>query len=76
MQEYDGNGTSQTNWFDLAGTSCTLSEPEALNAFDSIEGLLNTEVDDICLPASFGISQTFPLLGIYTGQKPPCTEEA
>jgi len=28
-----------------------LSEPEPLNAFESIEGLLNIEVDNICLPA-------------------------
>jgi hypothetical protein len=30
-----------------------LSEPEFLNAFESIEGLLNIEVEDICLPAYF-----------------------
>jgi len=53
MQKYDSNCTSRTNWFDLAGTYCTLSEPEPLNAFESIEGLLNTEVDDLCLPAYF-----------------------
>jgi hypothetical protein len=41
------------NWFDLAGTPCTLAEREPLNAFESIEGLLNTEVDDTCLPAYF-----------------------
>ena len=53
MQKYDSNCTSRTNWFDLAGSHCTLSEPEPLNAFASIEGLLNIEVDDICLPAYF-----------------------
>jgi hypothetical protein len=53
MQKYDSNCTSRTNWFDLAGTHCTLSEPEPLNTFESIEGLLNTEVDNICLPAYF-----------------------
>jgi hypothetical protein len=53
MRRYDSNCTSRTNWFDLAGTHCALSEPEPLNAFESIEGLLNTEVDDICLPAYF-----------------------
>ena len=30
-----------------------MSEPEPLNAFQSIEGLLNTEVDDLILPAYF-----------------------
>jgi hypothetical protein len=30
-----------------------LSESEPLNTFKSIEGLLNTEVDDICLPTDF-----------------------
>jgi hypothetical protein len=30
-----------------------LSEPEPLNAFESIEGLLNIEVDDVYLPAYF-----------------------
>ena len=53
MQKYDSNCTTRTNWFDLAGTHCTLSEPEPLNAFESIEGLLNTEIDDLCLPAYF-----------------------
>jgi hypothetical protein len=53
MQKYDSNCTSQTNWFDLAGVSCTLSEPEPMNPFKSIEGLLNIEVDDMCLPAYF-----------------------
>jgi len=52
-QKYDTNSTSRTNWFHLAGIHCTLSEPEPLDAFESIEGLLNTEVDDICLPAYF-----------------------
>jgi hypothetical protein len=76
MQKYNSNCTSRTNWFDLAGTHCTLSEPEPLNAFKSIEGLLNTEVDNICLPAYFGNNQILPSLGIITGQKPPHTEEA
>jgi hypothetical protein len=53
MREYDSNCTSRTNWFDFAGTHCTLSKPEPLNTFKSIEGLLYTEVDDICLPAYF-----------------------
>jgi len=41
------------NWFDLAGTHCCLSEPETLNTFESIEGLLNTEIDDLILPVNF-----------------------
>jgi hypothetical protein len=53
MQMYDSNCTSRTNWFDLAGTHCTLSEPEPLDTFESIEGPLNTEVDDTCLSAEF-----------------------
>jgi hypothetical protein len=53
MQKYDSNCTSRTNWFDLAGIHCSLSEPEPLNTFESIEGLLNIEVDDIFLPAYF-----------------------
>ena len=51
MRERDCNCTSQTNWFDCAGTHCSVSEHEPLNAFESIEGLLNTEVDDHILPA-------------------------
>jgi hypothetical protein len=31
------------NWFDLAGTHCTLSEPKPLNAFESMGELLNIE---------------------------------
>ena len=53
MQKYDSDCTSQTNWFNLAGTCSSLSEPEHLNAFESIEELLNTEVDDLTLPAYF-----------------------
>jgi hypothetical protein len=53
MQKYDSNCTSRTNCFDLAGTHRTLSKQEPPNAFESIERLLNTEVDDICLPAYF-----------------------
>ena len=37
----------------LPGTHCSLSEPESLNAFKSIKGILNTEVDDLILPAYF-----------------------
>jgi len=53
MREYDSNCTSRTNWFDLDGTHRSLSEPEPLNAFESIGGLLNTVVDDLILPAYF-----------------------
>jgi len=51
MREYDSNCTSQTNSFDFAGTHYSLSEPQPLNAFESIEGSLNTEVDNLILPA-------------------------
>jgi len=60
MQKYDSNCTSRTNWFDLAGTHCTLSEPEPLNVFESIDGLLNTEVDDLGLPAYFWEQSDIP----------------
>jgi len=53
MRKYDSNCTSRTDWFDLAGTQCSHSEPEPLNALQSIEGLSNTEVDDLILPAYF-----------------------
>jgi hypothetical protein len=53
MQKYDSKCTSRTNWFDLASTHCILPEPEPLNAFESIEGLLKTEVDDTSLSADF-----------------------
>jgi hypothetical protein len=60
MGEYDSYCTSQTNWFDLAGTRCSLSEPEPVNAFENIEGLLNTEVDDPILPAHFSEQSDVP----------------
>jgi len=41
------------HWFDLGGTLCSLSELEPLNAFESTEELLNTEVDNLVLPAYF-----------------------
>jgi len=53
MQKYNGNCSSEKPWFDLAGTYRFLSEPEPLNTFESIEGLLNTEVDNSTLPADF-----------------------
>jgi len=53
MQNYDSNCTSRTNLFDLAVTYGLLSEPEPLNAIESLEGLLNTEVDDLTSPAYF-----------------------
>jgi len=60
MQNYDSNCTSRTNWFDLAGIHCTLSEPEPLNAFESMEGELKIEVDDICLPTYFWAQSDTP----------------
>jgi hypothetical protein len=53
MPEYDSQCTTRTNWFHFAGTHCTLSEPEPLNGFESIKGLLNTELDNVYLPAYF-----------------------
>jgi len=53
MRQQGGNCTSRTNWFDLAGTCCSLSEDEPFNALETIEGLLNTEVDDPVFPAYF-----------------------
>jgi len=53
MREYDSTCTSRTNWFDLARICCALSRHEPLNPFESVEGLLNTEVDDLILPAFF-----------------------
>ena len=51
MQDYELNSTPRTNWFELAGTWCSLSGPEPVNAFESIEGWLDTEVHDVVLPA-------------------------
>jgi hypothetical protein len=62
MQKYDSNCTSRTNWVDLAGIHCTLSEPEPLNAFESIEGPLNIEVDDIVLRTYFWEQSDVPSL--------------
>jgi len=50
MRDYDSHCTSRTNWFDLAGTHCSLSNPEPWNSFECIEGLLNTDVIDLTLP--------------------------
>jgi hypothetical protein len=52
MLEYDNQCTTRVNWFHLAGTPCRLSEPEPLNAFDSIQGLLRTTLEEP-LPAYF-----------------------
>ena len=37
IRKSDSNCTSQTNLVYLAGTHCSLSEPELLNAFERIE---------------------------------------
>jgi len=60
MRAYNSNFTSRMNWSDLAGTHCSHSEPEPLNAFESIEGLLNTEVDDLVLPAYVWVQLDVP----------------
>jgi hypothetical protein len=52
MLEYDSQCTSRTNWFHLAGVHCTISEPEPLKACQSIEGLLDAEIEEP-LPAYF-----------------------
>ena len=43
MPAYDANRptTSRINWFDLAGRTCQLSEPEPINAFDSIDAIIS-----------------------------------
>jgi len=51
MREYDSNCTSRMDSVDHAGTHHILSEPEPLNSFESIEGLSNTEVDNLMLTA-------------------------
>ena len=53
MQKSDSKCTSQNNLFDLAGTHCLWSESEQWNPFEIIEGSLNTEGDDLTLPAHF-----------------------
>lgn len=60
MQKCDSNCTSQKNWFDLAGTSSDLSEQEPLNAFECFQGVMNTNIDDHCLPADFGEQPEIP----------------
>jgi len=60
MWEYNRDCTSRTNWFDFAGTHCSLSEPEPFNAFGSIEGLLNTEEDGLILPTYFWEQSDIP----------------
>jgi len=51
MQEYDSNCTSGTSWIYLAGSHCSLPEPEPVHASESLEGSLNTDVDHLILPA-------------------------
>jgi hypothetical protein len=46
MLQYDSQCTSRLNWFCLAGVYCTISAPEPLNACESIERLLNTEIEE------------------------------
>jgi hypothetical protein len=41
MTPYDTNHHGRINFFDLAGTPCTLFEPEPLNAFESIDAILH-----------------------------------
>jgi len=53
MHKYDSNCTSQTYWFDLAGTPCLIFEPEPLNAFDSIEAILKATFKEEPLEAYF-----------------------
>jgi len=60
MQEYDSNCTSCMNWFVLAGTCYSLSEPEPHNSFESMEGLLNTAVDGLVLRADFWAQSDVP----------------
>jgi len=61
-QKYDSNCTCITNWFAHAGTHCSLSRPEPVNAFESIAGLVNTMVDEINLPVQFREQSDVPSL--------------
>jgi hypothetical protein len=60
LREYDSNCTSRTNWFDLAGTPCFVFEPEPLNAFDSIEGVLLSSLEEEPFEACFWEQSTVP----------------
>jgi hypothetical protein len=60
MQKYDSNWTSRTNWFDLAGISCLVFEPEPLNAFESIEAILTACFEEEPLEAYFWEQSGFP----------------
>jgi hypothetical protein len=60
MHKYDSNCTTQTNWFDLAGTPCLVFEPEPLNTFDSIEAILAATFEEEPLEAYFWEQSTVP----------------
>lgn len=59
-REYDNNCTFQTNWFDLAGTLCLISEPEPLNVFDSFEAIPAESLDEEPLAAGFWEQSAVP----------------
>jgi len=60
MQKYDSTCTPRTNWFDLAGTSCLVSEPKLLNTFDRIEEILTARFEEKPLEAYFWEQSTVP----------------
>jgi hypothetical protein len=51
MHQYDSNCTSRNNWFDLAGTTCLVFEPEPLNSFESIQTLRRSSFEEEHLEA-------------------------
>jgi hypothetical protein len=53
MHKYDSYCTSRTNWFDRAGTSCLVVEPEPLNALESIEAILTATFEEEPIKAYF-----------------------
>lgn len=76
MTEYDSDCISRSNWCDLVRVSCSISEPEPLNAFDSIGAILAERIEDELLEAAFWDQSAVPSLGMCTGQKLPHTEDA
>jgi hypothetical protein len=60
MHQYDSNCTSRTNWFDLAGISCLVPEPEPLNALESIDAILTASLEEEPLEAYFWEQSTVP----------------
>jgi hypothetical protein len=60
MHRYDSNCTSQMNWFDLAGTTCLVFEPEPLNAIESIKAILAATFEEEPVEAYFWEQSAVP----------------